>query len=96
MAHDYFPSVVGKEGGFDRPLTALPYCEGDYWPGMAETYSVQYREGTLVVPADKLTNSHMASVPTSLGLPLPHPPSGESVLACLQYFGVRIPPHLSR
>jgi hypothetical protein len=71
MAHDFFPSVAGKEGGFDRPLTALPYCEGDYWPGMAETFSQQIKDGSLVpVPAERRTNAHMEGIATALGPPL--------------------------
>ncbi len=71
MAHDYFPSVSGKEGGFDRPLTALPYCEGDYWPGMAETFSQQLKDGSFVnVPLEKRTNPHLEGVATALGPPL--------------------------
>lgn len=76
LAHDYFPSVAGKEGGFDRPLVALPYCEGDYWPGQAETYCTQYRDGSLVLAPDKISNAHMVSATTSKGPPLSPSPSG--------------------
>lgn len=78
LAHDYFPSIAGKEGGFDRPLVSLPYCEGDYWPGQAETYCAQYRDGSLVLAPEKVTNAHMVSTATSKGPPLSPSPNGES------------------
>jgi hypothetical protein len=70
LAHDYFPSLSGKEGGCDRPLTALPYCDGDYWPGMAETFAQQLKEGTLVLPPpEKRTNPHLEGITTPGGPP---------------------------
>ena len=51
LADDYFPALTGKEGGADRPLTELPHCEGDYWPGVAEINAKLLLQGTMTPAA---------------------------------------------
>ena len=43
---------------------------------MAETYCAQYKDGLLVLPPEKLTNSHMAHAASYLGPHLLDSPIG--------------------
>ena len=73
LADDYFPSLVGTEGGRDRDVYELPNYEGDYWPRQAEDESKPLRleaeeDGEPLLPgmkpASAIADSPVGEVPS--------------------------------